>query len=132
MFSLSASDTFYCSSIANTGWNDVNMTDNPDDPVIVFSTASPDNARDIAHAVIGRHLAACVNCTPVRSLYRWKGEICDDEEVLMIIKTVRGRSEELIATIRTLHTAEVPEIVLLPITGGYNPYLEWIREETAS
>jgi periplasmic divalent cation tolerance protein len=110
----------------------MHMSDNPDEPVIVFSTASPDNARDIAQAVIRRHLAACVNCTPVRSLYRWKGEICDDEEVLMIIKTVLGRSEELITTIRTLHTYEVPEIVVLPVVGGYNPYLAWIREETAS
>lgn len=108
------------------------MTDNPDDPVMIFSTASPDNAQDIAHAVIGRHLAACVNCTPVRSLYRWNDEICDDEEMLMIIKTVRSRADELIATIRTLHTYEVPEIVMLPVTGGYHPYLAWIREETAS
>jgi periplasmic divalent cation tolerance protein len=129
---FAASGTLYCSSMANTGWNDVDMTDNPDDPVMIFSTASPDNARDIAHAVIGRHLAACVNCTPVRSLYRWKGEICDDEEVLMIIKTVRSRAEELIAAIRTLHTYEVPEIVLLPLIGGYYPYLAWIREETTS
>jgi periplasmic divalent cation tolerance protein len=110
----------------------VYMSDNPDDPVIVFSTASPENARDIARAIIGRHLAACVNCTPVRSLYRWKGEICDDEEVLMIMKTVRARTGELIATIRTLHTYEIPEIVTLPVTGGYSPYLAWIRDETAS
>jgi periplasmic divalent cation tolerance protein len=129
---MAASDTLYCPSVANSGWNDVHMTENPDDPVIVFSTASPDNVRDIAQAVIRRHLAACVNCTPVRSMYRWKGEICNDKEVLMIIKTVRSRTEELIATIRTLHTYEVPEIVVLPVTGGYNPYLAWIREETTS
>jgi periplasmic divalent cation tolerance protein len=108
------------------------MSDNPDDPVIVFSTASPDNGQDIARAVISRHLAACVNCTPVRSLYRWKGEICEDDEVLLIIKTIRGRADVLIATIMTLHTYEVPEIIMLPVTGGYDPYLAWIREETAS
>jgi len=50
----------------------------------------------------------------------------------MIMKTVRARTGELIATIRTLHTYEIPEIVTLPVTGGYSPYLAWIRDETAS
>jgi periplasmic divalent cation tolerance protein len=108
------------------------MAETEDDPVIVFSTASPDNARDIARVVVGRRLAACVNCTDVQSLYRWKGEICNDKEVLMIIKTVRERTEELIATIKALHTYEIPEIVLIPVVGGYRPYLNWVREETIS
>lgn len=110
--------------------SDLSMSDHQDDPVIVFSTASPDNAREIAEAVITQRLAACVNCTGVRSIYRWKGAICNDEEVLMIIKTMRGRADELIATIRALHTYELPEIVLFPVIGGYIPYLEWVREET--
>lgn len=107
------------------------MPDHTNDPVVILSTAAPGNAPEIARAVIGQHLAACVNCTDVRSYYRWKGEFCEEPEHLMIIKTVRGNVDPLIAAIRAVHTYELPEIIVLPITGGYEPYLSWVREESS-
>jgi periplasmic divalent cation tolerance protein len=108
------------------------MAEHANDLVVILSTAAPENAHEIARAVVGQHLAACVNCTGVRSYYRWKGELCDDEERLMIIKTVRGNVDALIAAIRAVHTYELPEIIVLPIIGGHEPYLSWVREETST
>jgi periplasmic divalent cation tolerance protein len=107
------------------------MPEHPNDPVVILSTATPENAPEIARAVVRQNLAACVNCTGVRSYYRWKGELCDEQEHLMIIKTVRGNVDPLIEAIRAVHTYELPEIIVLPITGGYEPYLSWVREESS-
>ncbi len=107
------------------------MHEHANDPVVILSTAAPENASEIAREVVGRHLAACVNCTGVRSCYRWKGELCDEQEHLMIIKTIRGNVDPLIAAIRAVHSYELPEIIVLPITGGYEPYLSWVREESS-
>jgi periplasmic divalent cation tolerance protein len=107
------------------------MHEHANDPVVILSTAAPENAPEIAREVVGQHLAACVSCTGVRSYYRWKGELCDEQEQLMIIKTVRGNVDTLIAAIRAVHTYELPEIIVLPITGGYEPYLSWVREESS-
>lgn len=76
------------------------------------------------------NLAACVNITPVRSLYRWKGEFCDDEEHLLIIKTRRELAEAVIDAIKEEHPYEVPEIIALPVIAGSVPYLEWVYGET--
>jgi periplasmic divalent cation tolerance protein len=97
---------------------------------VIFSTVPSSKSRDIARALLDRHLVACVNMTPVRSLYRWKGEFCDDEEHLLILKTRRELSGRVIAELRALHPYEVPEIIVLPVTGGHLPYLAWVHGET--
>jgi periplasmic divalent cation tolerance protein len=102
------------------------------DELIVFVTvASRDDGERIADAVVGERLAACVNILgPIRSIYRWQGEIARDDEHLLLIKTTRARYAELEARVRALHTYEVPEVVALPIERGSTPYLEWIRAMT--
>jgi periplasmic divalent cation tolerance protein len=80
--------------------------------------------------LIKKHLVACVNIVTVRSYYQWKGECCDDEEHLLIIKTPREKAGEVIAAIKGLHPYEVPEIIALPVIDGYLPYLEWVTQET--
>ena len=64
---------------------------------VIFSTVPASKSRDIARALLDRHLVACVNMTPVRSWYRWKGEFCDDEEHLLILKTRKEMAEAVIA-----------------------------------
>jgi periplasmic divalent cation tolerance protein len=63
----------------------------------------------------------------LHSIYRWQGEICRDEELLLIIKTTRSRYGELEARVRALHPYEVPEVIALPIACGSAPYLAWLR-----
>ena len=105
------------------------MNQPTDVPVIILSTASPDNAKTIARALVEERIAACVNMTGVSSYYRWKGEFCDDSETLLIIKTMDSRKSVVMDAIRRLHTYELPEMIVIPITGGFPPYVAWIKEE---
>ena len=90
---------------------------------------SIEEARHIAHALVERRLAACVNLVPhVESTYRWKGEVETAAEVMLIIKTTADAFERLRAALVELHSFEVPECVELTITDGTAAYLDWIGE----
>jgi len=101
--------------------------------VCTVLTTAPDAevAATLARALVEERLAACVSVLPgVRSIYRWQGEIHDDPEVLLLIKTAANCSEALAARINDLHPYELPEVVVLPVMGGSGPYLDWISTET--
>jgi periplasmic divalent cation tolerance protein len=102
----------------------------PDEIIVVFSTAPPDKSESLAKMLIDQRIVACVNVVPVRSYYRWKGEFCDEQEHLLIAKTTRENAEEVIAAIKSQHPSEVPEVIVLPVIDGYPPYLEWVHQET--
>ena len=102
------------------------------EPIIVLVTCgSEEEALKITNALVEGRLAACVNLiSPVRSIYRWEGKICDEKEWLLIIKTGRERFEELESKIKSLHSYSVPEIICLPVFEGSLSYLEWMEEMT--
>ncbi len=96
--------------------------------LMVYCTC-PDSkvAHRIAGSLVERRVAACVNILPaVRSIYSWQGEIHDDAEVLLLIKTSRNHFQALSDIITKMHPYEVPEIIGVPLEAGYQPYLEWI------
>ena len=95
---------------------------------VVLCTASPENGEKIARSLVEEHLAACVNISPVRSCYIWNGQLNLDAEALLIIKTEQRMIPKLLSRIRELHSYELPEIIVLPITDGYQPYLDWISQ----
>jgi len=97
---------------------------------IVLTTAgSHDEARRLAHALVQRRQAACVNLVgPVESLYRWKEEVETAQEWLLLIKTTAAMFDGVQATIRELHSYELPECVQVPIEAGTEEYLNWIGE----
>jgi periplasmic divalent cation tolerance protein len=103
------------------------------DKIVVFSTcASAEEAQRMARSLVEKRLAACVNVIPgIRSVYRWKDAIEDEEEVLLLIKTSRALLEELREEIERLHSYEVPEVIALPIVDGSERYLSWIARELA-
>ena len=104
-----------------------------DGGIVVALTTAPtaDKAAEIARALVGEGLAACVNLVPgVRSIYIWKGEICDDAEILCVMKTRSDRIDALRARLVALHPYEVPELVVLDVRGGHEPYLQWVRSST--
>ncbi len=105
---------------------------NKDSYIVVFMTApNEDEAAAIGKAVVGEGLAACCNIVPgLRSIYRWKGRICDEQEVLSILKTRSGLFEALKARIVELHSYDVPEVVAIDIKDGHDDYLRWIDEVT--
>jgi len=99
--------------------------------LVVFCTAPVGEAEMIAKALVDARLAACVNVTGVQSCFRWEGTVSSEPEELLIVKTQQRLLDQLIARIRGLHSYETPEIIAMPIVGGYAPFLDWIGEETA-
>jgi periplasmic divalent cation tolerance protein len=96
---------------------------------IVLSTcADREEAERIAHRLVEQQLAACVNILPgVQSIYRWQGNVESAAEVLMVIKTSAGLVPEVQSTIANLHSYEVPELLVLPVAGGSEAYLGWLK-----
>ena len=101
------------------------------DKIVALSTcASADEAERLARSLVEKRLAACVNIVPgIRSIYRWKDVIENEEEILLIIKTNRSLVREVHAEIQRLHSYEVPELIALPVVDGSEPYLAWMGRE---
>jgi periplasmic divalent cation tolerance protein len=100
------------------------------DKTVVFVTCeSRDQAEKIAESVVRDKLAACVNVLPgIRSCYVWEGKLTWSDEVLLLIKTTRGRFDQLQDRIKAMHSYAVPEIVGVPIEDAFDKYIEWIDE----
>ncbi|MEL7369234.1 MAG: divalent-cation tolerance protein CutA [Myxococcota bacterium] len=100
------------------------------DSRVVYVTAPTEEAPDLARILVDRRVAACVNLVNARSIYRWEGQIQDDAETLMIIKTCADRVDDLRAAITELHSYDVPEFLVLAIDAGHDPYEQWVRAQT--
>jgi len=98
------------------------------DKIIVFVTCeSKEQAHRIAESVVTEKLAACVNVLPeIRSCYVWDRKLTWSEEVLLLIKTTRGRFGQLQERIKELHSYDVPEIVAVQIGDAFQKYIDWI------
>lgn len=95
--------------------------------VVITTVGTEEQAYLIAREIVGRRQAACVNVVPgIRSIYRWKGKICKDGELLLIIKTLEDEFEGVAATIRELHSYELPEILSFSVNRGERSFLDWI------
>jgi periplasmic divalent cation tolerance protein len=100
--------------------------------VLVLSTvARAEDAERIARALVERGLAACVNVVPgLVSIYRWKGNVEREQELLLLIKARADDFEALREALVTLHPYELPEVVAVPIEKGHAPYLSWLDENS--
>jgi periplasmic divalent cation tolerance protein len=100
------------------------------DKIIVFVTCeSKEQAALIAETVVTEKLAACVNVLPgIRSCYMWQGKLTWSDEALMLIKTTRGRFDQLQDRIKGLHSYELPEIVGITIDDAFEKYIAWIDD----
>jgi len=102
-------------------------------PILVVFCTCPDEmtAKKLAGGLVERQLAACVNVLPgIRSIYRWQGEVQDDGEALMVIKTSREAYPDLENWLLEQHPYELPEVIALPLERGLPGYLEWVAQET--
>ena len=100
--------------------------------VLVVLCTCPDaaTARKLAGGLVERGLTACVNILPkIRSIYRWQGELQDDSEALMVIKTTRLAYAELESWLLEHHPYDVPEVLALPVQTGSTGYLDWVLNE---
>ncbi|MBM7861999.1 divalent-cation tolerance protein CutA [Lentzea nigeriaca] len=92
---------------------------------------SEEAAESLARGIVGARLGACVQIVPIRSVYRWEGEVRVDAEWQCVVKTSAIRADELVAHIKAHHTYDVPEVVVTPVVGGNDDYLAWVSEETS-
>jgi periplasmic divalent cation tolerance protein len=99
--------------------------------VVLFSTfPNADVAASVARTLVDEKLCACVNLVlGVRSIYRWRDAICDEPEVLAIVKTTDERVAALQVRLVELHPYEVPETIVVPTIGGHAPYLAWVAAQ---
>lgn len=100
------------------------------DKIVIFVTAANRNeCKQIARRIVETRLAACVNILPpIESIYRWKGQIAEEGEFLLIIKSTEALFAEIETEILKLHSYQTPEIICLPVIEGSRNYLQWISE----
>lgn len=100
--------------------------------IVMVTAASQDEADKIADQVVRSRLAACASTIPtVRSTYWWEGKVMNDQEALLLIKTTSDKFKSLEEAIRKIHSYKVPEIMTIPVSNGFPPYLEWVLRETS-
>ena len=105
-----------------------------DEPVLLYTTyPSVVEAENAGQKLVEAGLAACVNVIPgMRSIYRWEGKVEQAEEAVMIIKSRMSLAEKITAEVNAGHAYETPAVLVLPILGGSQPYIDWILAETAA
>ena len=99
---------------------------------LIYSTiGSEEEARKISRDLVSKKLVACVNIIPkIASIYRWQGQIEEDTETILIAKTTEKNIDRAVETIKSLHSYELPDIVVIPITTGLKTYLDYVKSET--
>lgn len=99
--------------------------------LVLTTCGSREVADRLAATLVGRRIAACVNVLPsVNSTYRWQGQIEQNEEVLLLIKTAQRQLADIESTIRAISGYELPEMIAVEITGGAADYLGWVADST--
>jgi len=98
--------------------------------IVLLSTfPSEDEAEKLGTEMVKKGLVACVNLVPkIRSIYKWKEKVYNEEEILLIMKSRKEKSKEIIEFINNNHSYEVPEVISLSISSGSKRYLAWIDE----
>jgi len=100
--------------------------------VVLTTVDSQALAQQIAVELVESKQAACVNILHgVRSIYRWEGKVCDDMELVLLIKTREEHFEAVRSKIKQLHTYQCPEILAVPISAADPAFLQWLNQQTA-
>ncbi len=98
------------------------------DVVMVIISAPVSEGGKIAWHMVEKRLAACGQVVSgIKSFFWWEGEVQKDEEVLIFLKTEKRLVDEIIAELSHIHPYEVPELIVLPVTGGLPEYIDWVK-----
>jgi periplasmic divalent cation tolerance protein len=103
---------------------------NHDYSMIIATFPDKGIAKKTAKLLVEKRLAACVQLFPIESIYRWKDEICDENEIMLFIKSRTDMFAKITSAIKANHLYEVPEIIQVPISAGLPEYLQWIGDCT--
>jgi periplasmic divalent cation tolerance protein len=100
--------------------------------IILTTAGSQKEAGKIAHALVERRLAACVNIVPrIESVYRWQGKVETAQEWLLLIKTQLKLYERVRRALKELHSYDLPECVMLEVSAGDTAYLDWLAQNSS-
>ena len=97
--------------------------------IVMTTVAKIGDGKKIIEALLDKQLAACIQVMPIQSFYRWEGELTNDAEQLLLIKTKRALYKRVQQLILAQHPYDLPEIIQVPITDGFPAYLRWIDQE---
>lgn len=101
--------------------------------VVLTTLSSVEDARKLVQALVSERVIACGTILPAAtSIYRWKNELKEEPEAVVLLKTDASRWDALVAAVRTRHPYEVPELLALPVKQGLQAYLDWIEQEVAT
>ena len=98
--------------------------------IVSTTTDTKENADTISGDLLQKKLIACAQCTTTQSSYRWQGKIIESDEILLQMKTKKSLFEHIKKEIESIHTYDVPEIIMIPLLDANDFYLQWIEEET--
>ena len=99
---------------------------------VIFVTAPPKEAGDIARRLVEERLVACANLiSGLTSLYWWAGKLNRDRETLIVLKTPPRNIAALLKRLKQLHSYKVPEFVALPVLEANPDYVNWVNKETS-
>jgi len=100
--------------------------------IVVLTTFSKaETGEKIINSLLTQKLAACIQSLPIKSSYTWKGEVCRDDETLLLIKTKAEHYPQIEKQILEVHDYETPEIISIPMQNGSPGYTKWIDEVTS-
>ena len=98
--------------------------------LVYITTSGEEESKKIGRTIVEERLAGCVNIIPtIKSLYWWKGEIEDDNESILIVKTKVSNIENIIKRVKEIHSYENPAILAIPIINGSKEYLDYLDSE---
>ncbi|KJH71772.1 divalent-cation tolerance protein CutA [Aliterella atlantica] len=97
--------------------------------IILVTASSEAEAKELAKSLVESQLAACVSLIPMQSIYTWQGELHQEQEWQLLIKTELAQFDTISALIQELHSYQVPEIIAIPLVAGFDPYLQWISAQ---
>ncbi len=98
--------------------------------VVMTTCSTREDAQTLARGLVNAHLAACVQMLNIESVYRWQGQVHQDPEILLLVKTRADLYPQVEAYLRQHHPYEVPEILQVPVQQGLASYLSWVDEQT--
>lgn len=103
--------------------------------IYLVTVGSQEEAVKVSSGLLDKKLIACSNVIggaekSLFSMYTWQGKVESDSELLLVMKSRTGLMEEIVETVKSLHSYDVPEVIALPILGGSKEYLDWVVENT--
>mgnify|MGYP001213392994 CR=1 FL=1 len=98
--------------------------------IVLTTTNSQESKQALIAAIFNHQLAACIQTMPIEIHYVWQQQLCCDDEILLVIKTTSACYSSLEDLIVKIHNYDVPQVVKLPFTDGFNPYLAWLEQNT--